>query len=483
MGQGTREVVQVAAEGHSVCCRQTLEGTGTDVLAVLDAAKLAFGEAREGGLLQALFRAQLSDCLSVALVVSELLLEGELAAGRVDGGANGLQVEMHIGGGPIQITAVFIDLEMAEFRFRDRAQSGDFLQLQLAGQGLLPAPAPVRDGSSAWFQGLAMPLARCSGWSYDPLHNPMKLYVGVTDGDWFNLLRQRAESGIVEEVNFWSPSSKPLRALQPGEMLLFKLHAPDNFIVGGGFFTRFLRLPIQLAWEAFGLGNGVNSVGRLLERVGSYRHAPATAADEIGCTLLGEPFFLHRSDWIAVPDSFSLNIVRGKTYDTEEGEGRALWDALQERMPRAIAPSQGPAMFTFRETPRFGTPVVTRPRLGQGGFRVLVTEAYERRCSMTGERTLPALEAAHIRPYSDGGEHDLRNGLLLRSDLHRLFDQGYLSIDPADRRILVSRRIREEFENGKDYYRLNGLLLRPPVMNEAVPGGEYLAYHAENVFR
>lgn len=57
--------------------------------------------------------------------------------------------------------------------------------------------------------------------------------------------------------------------------------------------------------------------------------------------------------------------------------------------------------------------------LGQGGFQILVTDAYTRRCTITGERTLPALEAHHIRPFSEEGPHRTDNGLLLRSDWHR----------------------------------------------------------------
>lgn len=74
--------------------------------------------------------------------------------------------------------------------------------------------------------------------------------------------------------------------------------------------------------------------------------------------------------------------------------------------------------------PRYGTPVTILPRLGQGTFRIVVTDAYERQCAVTGERTLPVLEAAHVRPYGRSGPHDPRNGLLLRSDLHTLFDRG-----------------------------------------------------------
>ena len=78
-------------------------------------------------------------------------------------------------------------------------------------------------------------------------------------------------------------------------------------------------------------------------------------------------------------------------------------------------------------------------------FRALITDAYSYRCAITREQTLPVLQAAHIRPYADGGSHELSNGLLLRSDLHTLFDQHYITIEPNKRTLIVSRRIREQF--------------------------------------
>jgi putative restriction endonuclease len=90
------------------------------------------------------------------------------------------------------------------------------------------------------------------------------------------------------------------------------------------------------------------------------------------------------------------------------------------------------------------------PRLGQGTFRVVVAEAYGRSLAATGEHSLPALDAAHIRSYSDEGPHEVRNGVLLRADLHRLFDQGYVTITP-DQRFEVSKRLREDYSNGPSY--------------------------------
>ncbi len=76
----------------------------------------------------------------------------------------------------------------------------------------------------------------------------MRLYVAVTDNEWFALHASKTVA-VVEEVNFWRPSpTATFKVLQPGEILLFKLHAPDNHIAGGGFFTRFLQMPISMAW-------------------------------------------------------------------------------------------------------------------------------------------------------------------------------------------------------------------------------------------
>jgi putative restriction endonuclease len=102
---------------------------------------------------------------------------------------------------------------------------------------------------------------------------------------------------------------------------------------------------------------------------------------------------------------------------------------------------------------------------------------------MTNERTLRVLQAAHIKPYALLGPHDVRNGLLLRSDLHTLFDEGYITVDPNRKVVVVSGRIREEFENGRDYYQLHGKAIRVPSDAAALPSTEFLAFHAETVFR
>jgi len=301
----------------------------------------------------------------------------------------------------------------------------------------------------------------------------VRFWVGVTDKDWFESLRARAP----EEVNFWQPSARRLADfLEPGVPFLFKLHSPDNFIVGGGFFVRFSALPARLAWEAFRENNGVADYAELRRRIEHYRGA-ARGDPEIGCNVLNGPVFFEREAWIDVPRSWAPNIVRGRTFDTDEVEGLRLWNDVSERLhTTALASARAD------ESARFGAEYLTRARLGQGAFRVLVTEAYERRCAITGERTLPVLEAAHIKPYAESGPHLVANGLLLRSDLHILFDDGYVTVTD-DLRVEVSRRIKEEYENGREYYRYNGKrLLIVPSSEEERPAKDFVCWHNEHRF-
>ena len=302
----------------------------------------------------------------------------------------------------------------------------------------------------------------------------MRTFVGITDWDWFELLR--SQPGL-DEVNFWQPSgTRRFRALNPGELFLFKLHSPRNYIVGGGLFAHSSLLPISLAWEAFGIANGAVDFTQMRTRVERYRRQGHEQFTDytVGCILLEQPFFLNENQWIPVPADWSPNIVQGRSYEITAGPGLTLWTQLQAAV--------GTPLEIREEGARYGPPTLSFPRLGQGSFRVLVTDSYDRRCAITNERTLPALDAAHIKPFSADGEHRVQNGLLMRRDLHALFDRGYLTVTPG-LALEVSRRIREEFENGRDYYRLHGNLIRSPANPLHRPSVEYLQWHNQNVYR
>ena len=304
----------------------------------------------------------------------------------------------------------------------------------------------------------------------------MRYWIGITDWEWYRFLA--AKSGIAE-VNFWQPSAgrQPVR-LDPGALFLFKLHGPrGGQIVGGGWFVKYEAMPIRWTWEAFGEENGAATFDEMVARIGKYRRTMIDVhADQVGCLVLVEPFFLEEPEWIAPPADWAPNIVQGKGYDSDIGEGARIWNQVQLALARRMPMEHAVAEH------RYGTPILVQPRLGQGAFRLLVTDAYQRRCAVTGERTLPVLDAAHIRPYADLGPHRLENGILLRKDLHALFDAGYVTVTRS-LELRVSRRIREEFENGRDYYALEGSPVRVPLPPAPPPSPEYLEWHADTVFR
>ena len=309
----------------------------------------------------------------------------------------------------------------------------------------------------------------------------MKAFIGVTDNDWFAFLYQQE---VIDEVNFWQPGgTSQFRALISQEPFLFKLHAPYNYIVGGGRFAYSTILPVSFAWQAFGAKNGASSLFEMRKRIEKYRRIRSSPTEDykIGCILLEQPFFFKEQDWIPIPPDFSLNIVQGKTYDLEQGHGLRLWQEVSLRL-QSIDYPLGNDEGVAEPEPHYGEPVIVLPRLGQGSFRVIITDVYERRCAITEEKTLPTLEAAHIKPYSHEGPHSVDNGILLRSDFHRLLDAGYATIT-TDHHFEVSCRIHDEFDNGEYYYTFHGKRLHAPGHKQYQPSPEFLAWHNENIFR
>jgi putative restriction endonuclease len=100
---------------------------------------------------------------------------------------------------------------------------------------------------------------------------------------------------------------------------------------------------------------------------------------------------------------------------------------------------------------------------------------------VTGEKTLPVLEAAHIRPVAALGQHRVDNGLLLRSDIHTLFDRGYVTVTP-DHRFRVSPRLKQDWQNGRVYYQFDGSPIWVPKHEDDQPSREQLEWHADTVF-
>ncbi len=301
----------------------------------------------------------------------------------------------------------------------------------------------------------------------------MQGYVGNTDHGWYTHLLQQPH---LEEVNFWLPGEhQGFGAIPHGAPFFFKLKAPHDAIVGFGQFSRFEWMPIWLAWEVFGEANGMSSEEELVARLARL-HPGKRVTDRIGCVFIAFPVFFPPDQWVHRPDDWRKNAVRGLRYDLSVGEGRRIWDECTET-------AAGPSSWVEKsvERDRYGAPVVVHPRLGQGSFRFAVLDAYGGACAVTTEHSLPVLDAAHIRPYARGGKHGVSNGLPLRKDLHRLFDLGYLTVR-CDRGLAVSRRLRDDYANGRTYYALEGQRLVSPASDEALPSRDVLEWHRDSVF-
>ena len=310
----------------------------------------------------------------------------------------------------------------------------------------------------------------------------MKYYVGVTDYNWFDFLRQEPR----EDVNFWKPSGQRFAAIAPGDFFLFKLRKPHHCIAGVGQFASQIQLRLPQAWDMFGPRNGAATYQQFAGLIHRNRHQALDSNSEITCIVLNAPVFFQEADWIPAPADWADGIVQGKGYSDQSSVGQNLWADVQDTLlryqtglylPGLTAPG---ASLVLEDSPaRYGL-AITKMRLGQGAFRATVTEAYEKRCAISGEKTLPVLEAAHIQPYADAGPSTIGNGLLLRSDLHTLFDKHYLTINADNLVVEVSDRIRSEFSNGKEYYRFHGKPLQTVPRNAAErPAQQYLRYHNE----
>jgi putative restriction endonuclease len=313
----------------------------------------------------------------------------------------------------------------------------------------------------------------------------MKFYLGVTDNAWFNYLSKIEP----EDVNFWQPGGTVnFKVIQPGSPFLFKLKSPLNAIGGVGFFSSHTFLPISIAWDTFLNRNGCDSFNEFSRMILNYRKDKLVINPIIGCIVLTNPIFFKQEDWIETPEDWSRSIVQGKSYESNERIGNMIWTEIVKRLDKylhsnLIDNSYSEKIISEPSSPLYGNSILTKIRLGQGAFRVLVTDAYSRKCSITGEKTLPVLEAAHIKPYMLSGPNHISNGILLRSDMHKLFDGGYLTIT-NDFRIEVSKRIKEEFQNGREYYKYHGSSLQViPTREYERPRPEFIDWHNSNVYQ
>jgi putative restriction endonuclease len=165
-----------------------------------------------------------------------------------------------------------------------------------------------------------------------------------------------------------------------------------------------------------------------------------------GFTFEGQ--FLYKSHLDSVPTKFTLHRESGQALTIAnidaELETQGVFD------PADIADARKRTL----------TSIVCRQ--GQSKFRKQLLKAYSGKCAITGCSVEALLEAAHIVPYLGTDTNVVNNGLLLRADIHTLFDLGLLWIDPESRLVKLSEELKDS-----EYCLLeNKPLLRPPLWSD-----------------
>ena len=218
------------------------------------------------------------------------------------------------------------------------------------------------------------------------------------------------------------------------------------------------------------------------ERIGRYRRAPIGPGEDpvIGCLFVRDVRFFPADAIADPPPQFARNIVQGKSYDMADPAVAGYFADILQRTLGATVELDFSRPW-HRSGPVFGDPRLAPYRLGQQSFKAVVLDSYHRRCAISGTHIPPVLQAAHIRPVARGGEHRLDNGLLLRSDVHTLFDRGYLGVDPQHR-LLVSPRLRADFSNGDQFYAKAGQVIDLPERRADRPSREFLEWHLDEIF-
>jgi putative restriction endonuclease len=309
----------------------------------------------------------------------------------------------------------------------------------------------------------------------------MRGYVGVTDSAWYRFLAARPQ---LNEVNFWRPSGgRAFHSLSVGEPFFFKTHHPHNRVVGGGFYSDFVALRLAEAWDLFGEANGAENLDQMRARIAHCRRNPIGELEdpEIGCIFVRDVRFFSPDEVFTAPPGFASNIVQGKRYELAEPSVEPYFADLLDCLLGGTVELDLSQPW-HRDGPVFGDPRLSPQRLGQRSFQAVMLAAYHRRCAITGTKISPVLQAAHIRPVTAGGQHRIDNGLLLRSDVHTMFDRGYLAIDPHFK-LQVSPRLRTDFGNGEQYYAKAGQLIEVPERRVDRPAREFLEWHLDEVFR
>ena len=188
---------------------------------------------------------------------------------------------------------------------------------------------------------------------------------------------------------------------------------------------------VATCWDELGISNGTRSKEEFLERVSKYnKNVKVDEQTLVGFKILVDPVFLDEEHWIDLPADWSQNIITRKSYNSISMEGERLLTFYRSHQSSAFRDSKFDDFgFSDHPVPAYTMGQPQKVRSGQARFKFALLDAYEARCAVTGSSVEAFLEAAHIIPFSESMDNSVNNGILLRCDIHTLFDRGLLNIN------------------------------------------------------
>ncbi len=286
--------------------------------------------------------------------------------------------------------------------------------------------------------------------------------ISPTDIEWFKYLRTK---GFNSEINFWTPSPWNVSKLKTGDKLYFMLKSPIRKIGGFGQFLEYKNMTVNEAWHKYGFKNGCSSKQEFLTRLEHYNKSNkkdenvSVENSQIGCIILANAEFLDDDSFLDLDNyeiDFSRYIVKIKYYNE--------YDPLTETKVDLVNEFE----LVNYTTDKLKKSRLVTERKGQGVFRAKLTEAYSNKCCISNEATVELLEAAHIQPNLDENSNHVKNGLLLRVDFHKMFDNGLMYID-ENYKVFISPQVKSEY-----YQSFNGKTINLPVNISLYPSKEAL---------
>jgi len=206
------------------------------------------------------------------------------------------------------------------------------------------------------------------------------------------------------------------------------------------------------------------AIGGVYNKVMNYRHIdPRDKRDGLSST--------NRIDHETWAEFYNKKTKQLKT-KAIDAEYKKLWKDTTSNVPVVKqtydsfgeAPNDNPAELRM---------FAQKVRKGQKQFRDNLLKLYEKKCSVTGWWPQNVLEAVHIWEHSKSGINKTENGLLLRADLHSLFDDRLLTIVPDTLEVIIDKSLQ-----ATEYWKLNGVILRPRTDGSS-PSRKYLAKRLE----